>query len=85
MGFPPDGPNPGLATEHMVIAMYKFLQQEDVKGTKSIILKVSQDNEIVSQITVNTQKFVAGEYLIKSVLDASDDIVMMTLLRNMGK
>ncbi|QJC51439.1 hypothetical protein HGI30_07675 [Paenibacillus albicereus] len=67
----PDGPNPGLATEHVLVQTYEFLQQDELSGAKTITIKVAQDNEIVTQITVNKEKFVAGEYLIDSILDAS--------------
>lgn len=64
-------PTPGLATQHVFTQAYDFLQQEDIKGAKTVTIGVMQGDFRIAQITVNLEKFKAGEHLVDSVLQAS--------------
>ncbi|MGG4092076.1 hypothetical protein [Paenibacillus lautus] len=66
-----DSVKPGLATQHVFTQAYDFLQQDDIKGAKSVTIGVMSGDHRVSQITVDASKFKAEEHLIKSVLSAS--------------
>lgn len=81
----PDGPSPGLATEHVIIQAYDFLQQNDLKDAKTITLKVVQDKNVITQISVQKEQFIPGEYFINSVLDASTIEYMSEDVKEYGK
>lgn len=76
-----EGPTAGLATEHVLLQTYDFLQQEDIKGADIVTISINQNDTLISKITVDSRKFKAGEHLINSVLAASkidhmnDDVV----------
>jgi hypothetical protein len=72
---------PALATQHVFLQTYNFLQQKDIKGADTITIGVMNGKFRVTQITVDCKKFVAGENLLTSVMAASkidkmDDVVV---------
>ncbi|WP_064199904.1 hypothetical protein [Brevibacillus brevis] len=75
----------GLATQHVLTQTYDFLQQEDIKGAKTVTIGVEQGDNRVSQFTVDVAKFKAGEHLIKSILDASTIDKMSDEVKEHGK
>lgn len=75
----------GLATQHVLTQTYDFLQQEDIKGAKTVTISVKQGDKRVSQFTVDVIKFKAGEHLIKSILDASTIDKMSDEVKEHGK
>lgn len=66
-----DSVKPGLATQHVFSQAYDFLQQDDIKGAKTVTIGIMTGDQRVAQITVDAAKFKAEEHLIKSVLSAS--------------
>ncbi|MBM7565758.1 hypothetical protein [Paenibacillus sacheonensis] len=75
----------GLATEHVIIQTYDFLQQSDIQGADTITIGVMVGAFRVSQITVDTKKFDAGENFIDSVLAASKIDKMTDDVKEYGK
>lgn len=59
---------PGLATQHVFTQAYDFLQQDDIKGAKTVTIGIMSGDHRVTQITVDAPKFKPEEHLIKSVL-----------------
>lgn len=80
-----EGPTPGLATQHVFIQTYDFLQQDDIIGADSITIGIMQGDFRISQITVDLTKFEAGENLINSVLQASKIDKMNDDVKEYGK
>ncbi|WP_339267704.1 hypothetical protein MKY48_27410 [Paenibacillus sp. FSL W8-0187] len=66
-----DSVKPGLATQHVFTQAYDFLQQDDIKGAKTVTIGIMSGDHRVTQITVDAPKFKPEEHLIKSVLGAS--------------
>lgn len=52
---------PGLATQHVLNQSYDFLQQEDIKGAKTVTIAVKQGDIKIAQITVNKDNFVPND------------------------
>lgn len=61
----------GLAVHHVISQTYHFLQQDKVKEAKTVTIGVMSGELRIAQITVDMNKFKAGEYIINSVMDAS--------------
>lgn len=76
---------PGLATQHVFTQAYDFLQQDDIKGAKTITIGVMSGKFRVAQITVDMSKFKPEEHLIKSVLKASTIDKMYPEVKDYGK
>lgn len=76
---------PGLATRHVFVQAYEFLQQEDIKGANTVTIGVMNGDIRVAQITVDATKFVAGENLIDSVLQVSTIDKMTPEVKEFGK
>lgn len=49
--------NPGMAAQHVLNQSYDFLQQDDIKGAKTVTIAVSQSDIKVFQFTVEKNKF----------------------------
>ncbi len=62
---------PALATQHVILQSYEFLQQEDIKGADSITIGVMNGDFRVAQYTVDMNKFEPNGNLVESVLQAS--------------
>lgn len=75
----------GLATQHVISQAYDFLQQDDIKGAKTVTIGVMSGKFRVAQFTVDMNKFKAGEHLINSVLDASEIDKMYPEVQEYGK
>lgn len=80
-----DTVKPGLATQHVFTQSYDFLQQDDIKGAKTVTIGVMSGDHRVSQFTVDASKFKAEEHLIKSVLSASTIDKMYPEVEEYGK
>jgi Ca2+-dependent lipid-binding protein len=52
---------PVLATQHVLNQSYDFLQQEDIKGAKTVTIAVKQGDIKIAQITVNKDNFVPND------------------------
>lgn len=71
--FMSDELTPALATQHVLNQSYDFLQQEDLKGAKTVTIGVMKGDKRVFQYTVETAKFVPNdsEPMANVVLKAS--------------
>lgn len=75
----------GLATQHVFTQAYDFLQQDDIKGAKTVTIGVMSGNLRVAQITIEMSKFKPEGQLIKSVLEASSIDKMYPEVKDYGK
>lgn len=75
----------GLAVHHVISQMYNFLQQDKVKAAKTVTIGVMSGNLRVAQLTVDMNKFEAGEHIINSVMDASKIDKMDDEVRDYGE
>lgn len=80
-----EGQGAGLATQHVITQTYDFLQQKDIEGAKTVTVGIMQGDLRISQFTVDTSKFVAGENFITSVVEASKMDKMNSVVKEYGK
>jgi hypothetical protein len=62
-----------LAVQHVLTQTYDFLQQEDLKGAKTVTVGIMQGDQRPYQFNIDTTKFVTDDSIpmAKLVLDAS--------------
>ncbi|SDM29991.1 hypothetical protein SAMN05428961_11325 [Paenibacillus sp. OK060] len=75
----------GLAVQHVISQTYNFLQQDKVNEAKTVTVGVMSGNLRIAQITVDMDKFKAGEHIINSVLDGSKNDKMDDEVRDYVK
>ena len=78
---------PGLATQHVVLQSYDFIQQDDVKSAKTITIIVRQSEIKIAQYTVTSDRFIPNEDtpMSKVVIAASEIDFMTGEVKEFGK
>jgi hypothetical protein len=53
--------NPGMAVQDVISQTFDFIQQDDMKGAKTITILVSQNDKKISQYTVQKDKYTPND------------------------
>lgn len=82
-----DEANPGLSTLDIMTQTFDFIQQDDMKGAKTVTIAVKQGAIKIAQFTATTDKFIPDEDtpMAQLVRDASEIDFMSDEVKEFGK